>query len=120
MIRRLLDAVTGRLSPRTVQNLRSEFDTSPLTKVGVGILAVVLVTAVFAPLLALGLAGVSSLLLTVGTYGVAVNLLLAAFNLIPFGPLDGATVRAWSTPVWLAAFLPSAALAVGFAVTLLF
>ena len=76
--------------------------------------------AVFAPLLALGLADVSSLLLTVGTYGVAVNLLLAAFNLIPFGPLDGATVRAWSTPVWLAAFLPSAALAVGFAVTLLF
>lgn len=76
--------------------------------------------ALFAPLLAVGLAGLSSLALTVGTYGVAVNLLLAAFNLIPFGPLDGATVRAWSTPVWLAAFLPSAALAVGFALTLLF
>ncbi|WP_435065041.1 metalloprotease [Halobaculum sp. EA56] len=76
--------------------------------------------AAFAPLLGLGLAGVSSLALTLGTYGVAVNLLLAAFNLIPFGPLDGATVRSWSTPVWLAAFLPSAALAVGFAVTLLF
>ncbi|MFC6785717.1 metalloprotease [Halobaculum halobium] len=76
--------------------------------------------AVFAPLLAIGFAGFSQLALTVGTYGVAVNLLLAAFNLIPFGPLDGATVRAWSTPVWLAAFLPSAALAIGFALFVLF
>jgi len=76
--------------------------------------------ALFAPLLLVGFAGFSSLALTVGTYGVAVNLLLAAFNLIPFGPLDGATVRAWSTPVWLAAFLPSAALAVGFALFVLF
>lgn len=76
--------------------------------------------ALFAPLLAVGFAGFSSLALTVGTYGVAVNLLLAAFNLIPFGPLDGATVRSWSTPVWLAAFLPSAVLAVGFALFVLF
>lgn len=75
---------------------------------------------VFAPLFVIGVAGFSNLALTVGTYGVAVNLLLAAFNLIPFGPLDGATVRAWSTPVWLAAFLPSAALAVGFALFVLF
>ncbi|WP_073311199.1 site-2 protease family protein [Halobaculum gomorrense] len=76
--------------------------------------------AVFVPLLAIGMAGFSALALTLGTYGVAVNLLLAAFNLIPFGPLDGATVRSWSTPVWLAAFLPSAALAVGFALFVLF
>ncbi len=75
---------------------------------------------VFAPLLVVGLAGFSSLALTVGTYGVAVNLLLAAFNLIPFGPLDGATVREWSTAVWLAAFVPSAVLAAGFALVLLF
>ena len=79
-----------------------------------------LLAAVFAPLLLIGFVGFSSLALTVGTYGVAVNLLLAAFNLIPFGPLDGATVRAWSTPVWLATFLPSAALAVGFALFVLF
>ena len=74
---------------------------------------------VFAPLLLLGLAGFSGILLTVGTYGVAVNLLLAAFNLIPFGPLDGATVRAWSTPVWLGVFIPSAVLAVLFAFMLI-
>ncbi|WP_432765057.1 metalloprotease [Halobaculum litoreum] len=72
--------------------------------------------AVFAPLFVVGLLGFSGAALTVGTYGVAVNLLLAAFNLIPFGPLDGATVREWSTAVWLAAFLPSAVLAAGFAV----
>ncbi|WP_277552450.1 metalloprotease [Halobaculum limi] len=74
---------------------------------------------VFAPLLLLGLAGFSGILLTVGTYGVAVNLLLAAFNLIPFGPLDGATVRAWSTPVWLGVFIPSAVVAVLFAFMLI-
>lgn len=74
---------------------------------------------VFAPLLLLGLAGFSQVLLTVGTYGVAVNLLLAAFNLIPFGPLDGATVRAWSTPVWLGVFIPSAVVAVLFALMLI-
>ena len=50
----------------------------------------------------------------VGSYGVAVNFFLAAFNLIPFGPLDGATVRSWSTPVWLLGFLLSVALAVVF------
>ncbi|QLG62315.1 zinc metalloprotease [Halorarum salinum] len=48
----------------------------------------------------------------VGSYGVAVNFFLAAFNLIPFGPLDGATVRKWSTPIWLVSFLVSAVLAV--------
>ncbi|UIO98992.1 metalloprotease [Halobaculum sp. CBA1158] len=85
-----------------------------------GPLVNLVLAAVFAPLLLVGLAGFSSVLLTVGTYGVAVNLLLAAFNLVPFGPLDGATVREWSTPVWLATFLPSAALAVGFALFVLF
>lgn len=48
----------------------------------------------------------------VGSYGIAVNFFLAAFNLIPFGPLDGATVRKWSTPIWLICFLVSVALAV--------
>ena len=47
----------------------------------------------------------------VGSYGVAVNFFLAAFNLVPFGPLDGATVRSWSTTVWLVSFLCSVALA---------
>ena len=40
------------ISPRTRRNLRSEFSRSLLAKVGIAIMAVVLFTAVFAPLLA--------------------------------------------------------------------
>ena len=32
--------------------------------------------------------------------GFTINAWLAFFNLIPFGPLDGAKVFAWSAPVW--------------------
>lgn len=48
-----------------------------------------------------------------GLYGVGINLLLAAFNMIPFGPLDGKTVLAWSLPVFLLTFGVSVALALG-------
>jgi Zn-dependent protease len=48
----------------------------------------------------------------VGGRGVAINLFLAAFNLVPFGGLDGRTVREWSTLVWVGAFVPSVALTV--------
>ena len=34
------------------------------------------------------------------SYGYMVNSWLAFFNLIPFGPLDGNKVLAWSRPVW--------------------
>jgi Zn-dependent protease len=51
----------------------------------------------------------SPLVAEVGSLGLAVNLLLAAFNMIPFGPLDGKTIRSWSTVVWAAVFVPSAA-----------
>lgn len=47
--------------------------------------------------------------------GVTVNLLLAAFNMLPVGPLDGRTVLAWSPVVYLA----SAAMTIGPAVVVL-
>ena len=47
----------------------------------------------------------------VAVYGVGINLLLAGFNMIPFGPLDGKTVFAWSKLVFALVFLPSAGLA---------
>jgi Zn-dependent protease len=47
----------------------------------------------------------------IGSRGVAINLLLAAFNMLPIGPLDGNTVRQWSTPVYLIVLIPSVALA---------
>lgn len=48
----------------------------------------------------------------IGSRGVMINLLLAAFNMLPIGGLDGNTVRTWSTPVYLAVLVPSVILAV--------
>jgi Zn-dependent protease len=67
-----------------------------------------LLIPVFAPLylFAGGFAG------EVGQLGITINAALAAFNMLPFGPLDGRTVRSWSTVVFAAAFLASAGTAV--------
>jgi len=60
-----------------------------------------LLAAAFAPLLAVEpLYGAAQL-------GVSVNCLLAAFNMLPFGPLDGRSVLAWSKGVFAAAFVVS-------------
>jgi len=40
----------------------------------------------------------------IGWWGVLVNVFLAAFNMLPFGPLDGKTVRQWSDAVFAAVF----------------
>lgn len=70
----------------------------------------------FAPLLLVPVEFVARL----GLYGVGINLLLAAFNMIPFGPLDGKTVLSWSLPVFLLTFLTSLVLAVGAALFFFF
>jgi Zn-dependent protease len=41
-----------------------------------------------------------------------INGWFATFNLIPVGPLDGAKVRRWSTPIWGASFAGAAAFTV--------
>jgi len=43
--------------------------------------------------------------------GVSINLLLAGFNMLPFGPLDGNTVRGWSTAVYALVAAPAILLA---------
>lgn len=59
--------------------------------------------AAFAPL---AFAGVN-----LAVRGVTINLLLAGFNMLPFGPLDGNTVREWSTPVYALLAAPAILLA---------
>lgn len=46
----------------------------------------------------------------VAVRGVSINLLLAGFNMLPIGGLDGATVRRWNIWVYLAVAIPSFAL----------
>ena len=38
-------------------------------------------------------------------YWILFNLVLGLFNLIPFGPLDGAKIKDWSEPVWFISFM---------------
>lgn len=45
---------------------------------------------------------------SVGGLGLFVNLLLAGFNMLPVGPLDGRKVMAWSKPVFAVCFLGTA------------
>jgi Zn-dependent protease len=70
-----------------------------------GPLTNVALVGAFAPLLFVGP------LAAVGGLGVAINALLAGFNMIPFGPLDGRKVLSWSKLVFALAFLLCAGLA---------
>jgi Zn-dependent protease len=71
-----------------------------------GPLTNVALAAVFLLVVLASLGGEAGVVSTVGVYGLAINLLLAGFNMIPFGPLDGATVKEWSLPVYVVTAVP--------------
>lgn len=60
------------------------------------------------------------LLLTLGLFGVPLNLLLAGFNMLPVGPLDGGKVYMWHTWVYLLVAVPSIVLGALSAVFIVF
>ncbi|NGM70935.1 metalloprotease [Natronolimnobius sp. AArcel1] len=71
-----------------------------------------LLAVLFLPLMLFG-----GYLGVIGHMGVLINLFLAAFNMIPFGPLDGKTVLTWNKAVFSAVFVVSAVVLVGFILT---
>ncbi|WP_254763831.1 metalloprotease [Natrinema marinum] len=69
------------------------------------------VTNLFLALLFLPLMIFPGVLGVVGQMGIWINFFLAAFNMIPFGPLDGKSVLEWHKGVFALVFVPSVALA---------
>lgn len=69
----------------------------------------IVLAAVFLPLLLFPVGGI---VYQAGQLGVSVNLILAAFNMIPFGPLDGRKVIRWSYIAFGVVFLVSVGLAI--------
>jgi Zn-dependent protease len=74
-----------------------------------GPLTNIALAAVFLPLLLFPADGI---VYQAGQLGVSVNLILAAFNMIPFGPLDGRKVFRWSILAFGVTFIISVGLAI--------
>jgi Zn-dependent protease len=71
-----------------------------------GPLTNLLIALIFLPIALFG----NDLISFAGLIGLEVNAFLGAFNLIPFGPLDGAKVFRWNPLVWIALLIPLAGL----------
>ncbi|MGQ4555079.1 metalloprotease [Halobellus sp. GM3] len=92
----------GRLTPREHGLIALA---GPATNVALAVL--------FLPLFFVGVLLGSEFLALSGSRGLTINLFLAAFNMLPFGPLDGKTVIGWSKAVFAAFFVPTLVLALG-------
>jgi Zn-dependent protease len=67
----------------------------------------------FAVLAFLGSPGPGSLVSQIGIFGVQINAMIAAFNLLPISILDGRKIMAWSIPVFGVLILVSFGVLVG-------
>lgn len=65
--------------------------------------------AVFLPLILLGSGGILD---EIGGFGVLINAFLAAFNMVPFGPLDGRKVLAWDRGLFAGLLLAGVSLSI--------
>jgi Zn-dependent protease len=81
-----------------------------------GPLTNVALVAMFVPIWIAGSITGIGVVTQTGFLGIMINALLAGFNMIPFGPLDGRTVKEWSTTVYAAVAVPT----IGAAAWLLF
>ncbi|RLM88120.1 metalloprotease [Halobellus sp. Atlit-38R] len=72
-----------------------------------------LLAVVFLPVFFVGVLVGSDFLALAGSRGLTINLFLATFNMLPFGPLDGKTVLNWSKTVFAGFFVPSLLLTIG-------
>ncbi|WP_254280360.1 metalloprotease [Haloarcula marina] len=73
----------------------------------------ILLAVVFLVPFAAGLLGiVGGIVWEIAVRGLQINLLLAGFNMLPFGPLDGRKVREWSNVVYAVVAVPSILLGV--------
>ena len=72
-----------------------------------------ILTVIFVPIYLVGLTLDSSLITLIGSRGLMINLLLVAFNMLPFGSLDGRTVYQWNPIVFAVVFIPALLLTIG-------
>jgi len=71
----------------------------------------VLAVVFLVPFAAVAVTGTEGLVSALAFRGLQINLLLAGFNMLPFGPLDGRKIREWSTLIWAGVAIPSIVLA---------
>ncbi|AFK19323.1 metalloprotease [Haloferax mediterranei ATCC 33500] len=72
-----------------------------------------LLLVAFAPVFVGGIIIGSDVVQLIGSRGLVINAFLAAFNMLPFGSLDGRTVKSWSTSVFAGVLVLSILLTVG-------
>jgi Zn-dependent protease len=61
----------------------------------------------FVALVLIGGPATHSLLTQIGTFGIQINAMIAAFNLIPISVLDGRKVMAWNIPIFAVLIIAS-------------
>lgn len=71
-----------------------------------GPLTNIVISLLFLPAYFLGIQLLNPYLFVAGILGSYINVFLAAFNMIPIMPLDGAKVFAWKKWLWAIVFIP--------------